>query len=313
MTVLDRLEDRATRASLRIRGRNPALVAVRVARRSVEVRVTGLAAEMCYYLVLSLLPLVTALGASLGLLGTVLGPGTVEEMESTAVAAVEAVLSPELAADVAVPLVDEVLTQERVGAAVGSVAVALWLGSRVFRAAVRALGDAYRTEDRRGVVRLWALSLAFTVSAVLVVTVLLALLVVGPLLGGGQRLADLLGAGEAFERAWALGRWPLLLGVCAAFLTWLYRVGQNADTAWRHAVPGALLATLALVVLLAGFRGYVNVAGPQGPDIQSGPDAVLVVGRFLGTALAAMLLGWLASMVVLVGGVFNAEWQAASR
>ena len=58
----ERFEQRVARHRLRLRGRPLGLLSVRVARRFVEVRVTGLAAEMTYYLILSLVPLVTALG-----------------------------------------------------------------------------------------------------------------------------------------------------------------------------------------------------------------------------------------------------------
>src|SRR5690606_28147660 len=48
--------------------RSPLLVTVRAWRRAIDVRVTGLAAEMTYYGLISLVPLLTALGASLGFL-----------------------------------------------------------------------------------------------------------------------------------------------------------------------------------------------------------------------------------------------------
>ncbi|WP_432490981.1 YihY/virulence factor BrkB family protein [Kineococcus auxinigenes] len=311
--VWRRLEDGAAARSARVRGRNPALVVVRAAHRALEVRVPGLAAEIAYYLLVSLLPLVTMLGAGLGLLRDVLGARVVEQMEARVTGAVEATLSPELAGDVAVPFVRQLLREEQVGVALTSVAVALWLGSRVFRAAVRTLGDAYRVRERRGFLQLWALSLVFTLVAVVVTTAFLALAVVGPLLGGGQQVADAVGAGEAFRRSWALARWPVLAVVVAAFLAWLYQVGQNADTRWRDALPGAVLATAGLVALALGFRAYVAVAGPGAPDVDGGDAAVRAVGQFLGTALAAALLGWLAGVVVLLGGVFNAEWHAARR
>ncbi|MCI2238456.1 YihY/virulence factor BrkB family protein [Paenibacillus sp. TRM 82003] len=308
--VWRRVEGRAEVRRTRVRGRNPALVAVRAAHRAVEVRVPGLAAEIAYYLLVSLLPLVTMLGASLGLLRGFLGQQAVDRMEERITGAVEAALSPQLAGDVAVPFVEQLLREEQVGVALTSVAVALWLGSRVFRAAVRTLGDAYRVQERRGFLRLWALSLVFTLVAVVVTTAFLALAVVGPLLGGGQEIADALGAGSAFRSAWALVRWPVLAVAVTAFLAWLYQVGQNADTRWRDALPGAALATLGLVVLALGFRLYVDVAGPSTPDVEGGDAAVRAVGQFLGTALAAALLGWLAAVVVLLGGVFNAEWHA---
>lgn len=311
--IIERLEARVDGWQFSVAGRYPGQLTLRVARRFAEVRVTGLAAEMSHYLVLSLLPLVTALGASIGLLGRVLDREQIEGMEDALVYALEAVLSPELARDVAVPMVQELLRQERAGVAIGGVAVALWLGGRVFRAAVRVLDDAYRVEERRGLLQLWGLSLVLTAAAVVVVTLLLSVVVVGPLLGGGRRLAGVFGAGDAFAWAWSFGRWPVVLLVGVAFLAWLYHVGPNTDTSWRDTLPGALLATAALILLAAGFRLYVDLAGPRGPNLQDGSEAVLAVGQFIGTALAAILFTWLASVAVLLGGVLNAEWQQPGR
>lgn len=131
--VLDRLESRAARTPLRVRGRNPAMLGLRVARRCSRIRVTGLAAEICYYLVLSILPLVIALGTGLAFVGNVVDAEDVEQMEAVLIRAVEAVLSPQLTAEIAVPLLQELLRSQPVGAAAGSVALALFLGSRVFQ------------------------------------------------------------------------------------------------------------------------------------------------------------------------------------
>jgi len=305
-----RLDEAAARRRLRVLGRNPAHLLLRMVRRAVEVRVPGLAAEIGYYLIVSLLPLVTMLGASLGLLRSILGDASIDRMQDSLTTAVEAVFSPDVADDLAVPLVRQVLDQEQFGLALGSVLVALWLGSRVFRAAMRALGDAYRTPERRNVLELWVLGLVFTLAAVVVTVAFLALAVVGPLLGGGRQLADALGAGRGFQTAWSLGRWPVLVLLVTAFLAWLYQVGQNADTRWRDSLPGAGVATVGLLVLAAVFRSYLEVAGPRSPDLQGGGQALQVVGEFIGTALAVVLFGWLASVVVLTGGVFNAEWHA---
>ncbi|MEZ0493172.1 YihY/virulence factor BrkB family protein [Kineococcus sp. TBRC 1896] len=303
------LEEVTTRRRVRFLGRNPAHLLLRVVRRALEVRVAGLAAEIGYYLVVSLLPLITMLGASFGVLREVLADRTVDRMQESITSAMEAVFSPGVADDLAVPLVRQLLQQQQFGLAIGSVLAALWLGSRVFRAAVRALGDAYRTPERRNVVELWALGFLFTLAAVVVTAAFLVLAVVGPLLGGGRRLADSIGAGPGFETAWSLGRWPVLVVLVVAFLGWLYTVGHNADTRWRDSLPGAVLATAGLLVLAAVFRNYLEIAGPRSPDLQGGGQALQVVGEFIGSALAVVLFGWLASIVVLTGGVFNAEWQ----
>jgi membrane protein len=306
---LDRLEARAGRSRLRLGGHSLALLTVRSARRIVDVRITGLAAEMTYYMVLSLIPLLTALGAGMALIRVIVGAEGVTRMENALVGAVEGVLSPQLSEDVVVPFVQDLLRQERLGIAIGGLVVALWLASRVFRAAIRALDDTYQVTERRKLWQQWLLALGFAVMAVVTVVVLLALVVVGPLLGGGPRIAEWIGAGRAFEVTWAVARWPVVFAVCTAFLMWLHRAGPNVRNTWRQTLPGALAATTLIVILTLTFRYYLDVAGPGGPELNEAGGAVRDVAQFIGAALAGLLYIWLASIAVLLGGVINAEWM----
>ncbi|MGK2950508.1 MAG: YihY/virulence factor BrkB family protein [Acidimicrobiales bacterium] len=311
--AFDRLEDRAARLGPRLRGRNLSLVAIRVARRFIDTRVTGLAAEMTYYTVLSIVPLLTGLGASLGLLGRLVGPESVRDIEAAIIRGVESVLSDELIDDVVAPLIQELLRQERTGIAIGGLLLSIWLASRVFRAAIRALDDAYDVEDRRTFVQQWTLALGFTGGAVVLATVSLALVVIGPLLGGGQQIAEWIGAGQAFEVVWAVGRWPLLALVSVGFLTWLYGAGPNVDNGWRTCLPGALVASLALVLVAGAFRTYLDVLGPERPDVAAGDEAVQLAGQLLGVLAATLVFVWLSNITILLGGVFNAEWSHADH
>lgn len=309
--LLARWERWAARSRLRVAGRNPLQLLARVVQRFVAVRVTGLAAEMTYFMTLSALPLVTALGASLGLLQGLVGRDAVLGMEQAVVDSLQLVLSEEYSAEVVAPMVRTLLRQERLGFALSSLALALFLASRVFRAAIRALDDAYQVDERRGIVQLYGLSLAFTLGAVVTLALVLTLVVVGPLLGAGQQLAEGLGAGSVWSWAWAYGRVPLLLLVVVAWLTWLYLVGPNVENTVRQSLPGALVAAAGLLVLTLGFRSYLDVAGPGGPGIQDGSAAVLAAAQFLAAMLASLLYSWLASTLVLLGGVVNAEWSHA--
>ena len=309
--TLDRLVRRSRHSRRRIRGRNPYLLVAAAVRRFSEVRATGLAAEMAYYLVLSLIPLVTAVGASLGFLATVLPATDVQAIREGAASAVELVLGQELAAQVAVPLLDELLGRDQVALAVGGAVAALFLGSRVLRSVVAALGEAVQIPERRGFWRLWGLAVALTLLAVVTVTVVLGLIVIGPLFGGGQAVAEAVGAGSAFRWVWSLGRWPVTLAILWAFLVLLYRLGQRAR-GWRRVMPGAVLATGGLVLLASGFRLYLDIAPPGGRTLSSGQGAASAASLFLTTALAVLLFGWLAGLVVLAGGIFNAEWSASA-
>ncbi len=305
--LVDRLEERAGRAPVRIRGRNVALLGVRTIRRCIDVRVTGLAAEMTYYALLSAIPLLSAVGSSLGLLRYVLGREQILSLEDAIVSGVRELLSPEVSEDIVVPLVQDLLAQERAGVAIGSLLLSLWLGGRIFRAAIRALDDAYAVAERRSLPQQWGLSLGFALGAVVTITVVLALVVIGPLLGGARWLAGETGTSSTFDVLWTFGRWPVVLLVAVAFLAWLYRSGPNVANTWRQCLPGAALASVTLILVATGFRLYLQVAGPGGPDVDTSDEAVVAAGQLVGAVLAGVLLVWLSSIAVLLGGVTNAE------
>ncbi|WP_251151541.1 YihY/virulence factor BrkB family protein [Cellulosimicrobium sp. Marseille-Q4280] len=306
----DRLLARAARTPLRVRGVPAAEVALRAAYRSADVRVTGLAAEMSYYGLISLVPLTTALGASLGFLRPLLGDTRVDQIRTTVVDGFADVFAEQVASDVLAPLVDGLLAEGRAGFALGAFVVALWLASRVFRAAVRALDDAYQVENRRSLVGQYVLGLSLALGAVATVVAVLGMVVVGPLLGDGAALADRFGLGDEFQVAWDVLRWPLVVAVSAAYLTLLYRYAPNVDTVWTRCVPGAVVGTLGVLVVSSGFGLYLALAVPSTPGVDGTAIALVrVAGQMLGLVLAGVLWLWLTSIAVLAGGVLTAELE----
>ncbi|MCB7135455.1 YihY/virulence factor BrkB family protein [Cellulosimicrobium marinum] len=309
-TVRDRLLARAARTPGRVRGVPVAEVALRAGFRSADVRVTGLAAEMSYYGLISLVPLTTALGASLGFLRPLLGDEQVDAIRRTLVDALTTVFAEQVAVDVLAPLVDGLLDEARTGFALGAFLVALWLASRVFRAAVRALDDAYQVERRRGVVAQYVLGLTLALGAVATLVLVLGLVVVGPLLGDGATLADRLGLGQALRVSWDVLRWPVVVAVCVAYLTLLYRYAPAVDTTWTRCVPGAVVGTLGVLLVSSGFGLYLALAVPETPGVEAGAAALVrVAGQMLGLVLAGVLWLWLSSIAVLAGGVLTAELE----
>lgn len=280
---------------------------VRIARRLVDVRVTGLAAEMTFYALLSLWPLLVALGSSLGFLERFIGTAEVQRLEGALVGALDAVFSTEITEDVLSPLVQGLLQQERAGVALGGFLLALTLAGRVFRGVIRALDAAYRVEDRRGIVALWLLSVLFSLGAIATFTSILSLVVVGPLLGGGRQIAGWLGLGPLFEFAWRLVRWPAVFIVATLFLTLLYHAGPNVESRWKHSFPGAVVGVVGIALVAVGLRFYLETVGAQGPQIEGADEAVALAAQVIGAVLATLLWFWLSSIALLVGGAVNAE------
>jgi membrane protein len=307
--VLQRVEDFTEAHPLSVGQINVPLLVVRCARRISHVRVTGLAAEMTYYALISILPLVTAFAAALGSLERFVGAERVQQIQTTVVDQVVALFDNQIGADVLAPLVEGLLGEERTGVAIGGTLVALWLASRMFRAAIRALDDAYTVEERRSFFQQVMLGLALALGAVLTLVVLLSMLVIGPLLGGGEEIADLLGLGSVFTSAWELLRWPAVVLLAVGFLVLLYRYGPNVSTTWQRCLPGAVGGTVGLLVVALGFQVYLGAAGSTVPGEDAATQTVAIAAQTIGAILAAVLWLWVSSIVILAGGVLNAEVQ----
>lgn len=313
-SLRDRLVARADGSSLRVGPWNPLAVTVGSVLRASDVRVTGLAAEMSYYALISIVPIATALGSSLGFLRRLLGDEQVEEIRTSIVDALTTIFAQQVASDILAPLVDGLLDEGRTSVAVGALLITLYLASRVFRAAVRALDDAYRVTTRRNVVAQYLLGLAFTVAAVITLITVALLVVVGPLLGGGGALAETLGLGEAFQVAWELLRWPVAFILGLMFLTLLYRYAPNVRTHWRRCLPGAVIGSLGVLLVSTGFALYVQVFAPTALDADaSNAIVVQAAAQMLSLVLAGVLWLWLASIAVLLGGIVNAEMHEERR
>jgi membrane protein len=302
-----RLEAAIQRGGIRIAGLNLPLLALKIVQRFLDVRVMGLAAEMTYYAVLSIFPLVGALAAGLGFLERLVGPEPVAEAEAMILVGLNAVFATDVTQDVFAPMIEGLLREERAGFALGSFLITLFLAGRVFRSAIHTLDVTYRVEEWRGTLELWTLGFLFSLGAIITGVIILSMVVVGPLLGGGRAIAEWFNLGDAFEVMWSLLRWPAVFLVATAYLAALYRFGPNVRNRWGQTLPGAVFAVFGVLAVSLGFRLYLEVVGVESPELIDADVAVLLAAQVIGAGMAALLWLWLTAMVVLTGGVVNAE------
>jgi membrane protein len=296
----------AARRRGRVRGRNPWALALQVAEAAARHRVTGTAAEMAFYAVLGLVPLTVAFGSALGYVGRFVGPEGVAEGQDAAIIVLTALIGPELAADTVAPFVRAQLAQERGGLALGSLLVAFVLGSRMFTPALHALDVAFGVGRRRSGLQRRLVSLALAAGSLLVSVLTLLIMIVGPLLGTAQALAEWFGLGRAYRLAWEVGRWPLLLLLLVGFLVCFYRFAPSVRPPWRACVPGATLGLAAWVLVALGFRAYLALGGRPGAGVGAEDEVIALVGQAVVAVVATMLWAFLSSIAILLGGEVNA-------
>jgi membrane protein len=302
----------ARRRRERVRGYNPWEIAVHTVRAAVDHRLTGHAAEMSFFALLTLVPSTVAVGAALGFLERFVGPQQIARGQDEAIAALRLLMSPRLTDEVIAPFVRAQLSQQRGGVALGGLVLTWWLSSHLFASTSHALDRAYGVKDRRPTLTQRFIALGFALGSVVVVALTLGVLVVGPL-GGGPDIAERLGLGRAVALAWSLARWPALLLILIGFLICLHRFSPNTEHSWKDCMPGAALGVILWVVAAAGFRIYLGLGGGVTRGLALQDQTVAVIGRAVGAVVATVLWTYFSSMAILIGGELNAELARVRR
>ena len=267
-------------------------VTVAVIRESRDDRVTGLAAEVAFFGVLSVFPALLAITAALGGLESFLGRDVALRAEQEVVGLLERVLTDE--ASGAVDAARDLFARENPGVLTFGALGSLWAMSRGLAAVIRALHEAYDVEERRSYVRVRLTGLGLAVGTVLAGAVLLGMFVLGPLFGRGRDVAEALGAGGGFVFLWEVARPPLVFVVLSAWALVILHVAPAHGGSWRRDVPGAVLAAALWILVSAGLRLYVEIA--------AGANEMLGI---LGGALIVLIWLYLLSLGLLLGAELN--------
>ena len=256
-------------------------------------RLIGLAAETAFFAVLSIFPALLVVVGLLGLLDVLVGAELAAEAQDRVVSALALVLTDE--ASEALASVEELFAERRGGLVTFASVSALVTLSGAFAIVINALNLVHDTGEQRSWLRRRAIGFVQALGSLLLLVVALAVFVVGPLLGRGEQVADLVGLGAVFTFLWDVVRIPVLVLAGLLWVTALLRYGPSGRIPWRRAVPGALLTAVLWLLATAGFRLYLTVVAGANP----------VLGAFGGGAIV-MTWVFLLSFGLLLGGELNA-------
>jgi membrane protein len=267
-----------------------------------EYRVTGLAAEAAFFVLLSLPPLLLGLVGALGYVDTVIGLDTIDHIRHNILTASATVLSDKGVNQLVKPLVDDVFHGRRPDLISLGFLIALWSGSRAVNVFVDTITIMYGLEGRRGIVKTRLMSLVLYVVALVLGAAVLPLVVAGP-----DAVVDVLPGGQG---AVQVLYWPATLVASIAFLTTLYHVSVPVRSPWYEDVPGALIALLMWVVGSFILRIYLTHA-VEGPTIYGSLAAPVAVLLWIGVSAFAVLVG--AAVNAAVDRVWPSVATAAAR
>jgi membrane protein len=271
---------------------------VETIRVCLRYRVTGLASEAGFFMLLSLPPLVLGLFGGVGYLGEWLGAGTVNQIVNGIQEYARNFLTDQVINGTLLPTVNDVLNKGRFDLISVGFLLSVWSGSRALNVFVDTISIMYGQSGVRGIVQTRALSLSLYFLSLVVGVVVIPLVVIGPTWLGGilPPSADFL--------TWLY--WPVVTLVAVASIATLFHISTPRRTPWRRDVPGALLTLVLWVVASFVLRGTIN-ASLDGTSIY-GPLSAPIV-----------LLIWLYALAisVLIGAALNAAirrlWPVEER
>jgi len=175
--------------------------------------------------------------------------------------------------------------------------LSLWSANAGMKALFDALNIVYDAEERRGLIKLNAVSLAFTAGALLVLLLALGAIVVLP------AAMNYLGLESIGGTIIMLARWPALYMLVVLALAFIYRFAPDREhVQWHWITWGSALAALAWIVASVLFSWYAANFGSYNKTYGS-----------LGAAVGFMTWIWISNMVILGGAEIDAVLERLDR
>ena len=250
-------------------------------------RLMLIAAGVVFYAMLAVVPAITALVSMYGLFTKAGTIGVQLEFLSTVMPATSYALISDQVVRIASHS-DGKLTF----AFVLGLGIALWSANAGMKAIFDALNVVYDEDEKRGIVTLNAVSLIFTLAAIISLLLALGAVVVLPLV-----LAFVGFTAEYYAGALPLLRWPALFVLMVFGLAVLYRFGPSRRHAkWRWVSVGSVVAALAWIGVSLAFSWYLSRFADYNATYGS-----------LGAVIGLMMWLWISTLVILVGAELNSE------
>ena len=266
----------------------------RTAGRVYRDDVLGKAAQLSYFFIFALFPLLFFLAS---LLGYFAQSGT--RMRAELLRYLAAVVPGKASA-----LIRDTLEEITAGSSGGKVSfgllLALLTASFGMGSVISTLNAAYGVRESRPWWKAQALAVALTAAMALLIISALALVLYGGYIG--EWAAAKLSVGDAFTLAWGFLQWPIVLAdVLLAFALIYYFAPNVRDVRWQWITPGSALGVG--LWLLASFllRAYLSLF-----------DTYSAAYGSLGAVMVLLLWLYLMGVAILVGGEMNATIEDAA-
>ncbi|OAH53049.1 ribonuclease [Domibacillus aminovorans] len=245
--------------------------------------VPGVGAQMAYFFLLSIFPLLLFMVTLLGYLP--IDPDEIFNIIKD--------FAPADSLSMIQDTIQEVTTYQNGGLLSVGILGTIWSASNAMNAVIKGLNYAYDVKETRAFYHARGLSILLTFAFIFIIAVMLILLVFGQQIGAFA--FEFLGMGEQFVIIWTWIRFLFPPIVLFFVFVGLYYLAPNLKVKCVTVFPGAIFAALGWIIVSLGFSFYVNNFGNYSATYGS-----------IGGVIILMIWLYLSAMIILVGGEINA-------
>ncbi|MDQ6596039.1 YihY/virulence factor BrkB family protein [Bacillus salipaludis] len=250
----------------------------------------GLSAQLAYFFLLSLFPLLIVLFTLLpyipiphqDVLGVIKGFAPVEAM------------------DLIEKNVKYIMNHRNGGLLSFGIIGTIWSASNGINAVVRAFNKAYNAKENRSFIVARGVAILLTLGMIFVFLLAIILPVFGREIG--VFLFSQVGFSDEFGKIWDTLSYLVSAIILFLIFTGLYWIAPNVKLRCRSAFPGAAFATVGWIVTSMGLRFYV----------ENFSNFSLTYGS-IGAIIVLMIWLYLSAFIIVLGGEINAFYSERSK
>jgi membrane protein len=176
----------------------------------------------------------------------------------------------------------------------------LWAASNGMGAIISSLNVTYEVEESRPWWKARLIAIGLTIGlAVLIISALVLVLQGGNI---GNLIASNFGLGNVFTTTWSILQWPIILGFMLLSFALIYYFAPDVkEQKWHWVSPGAMIGVALWLIASFAFRTYLSYF-----------DSYNATYGSLGAVIVLMLWFYMTGMAILVGGEVNSEIENAA-
>lgn len=250
----------------------------------------GLSAQLAYFFLLSLFPLLIVLF-------TLLPYFQIPQQDMLGMIRE---FAPTEALDLIEKNVAEIMNHRNGGLLSFGIIGTIWSASNGLDAVVRALNKAYKVKESRSYIVSRGMAILLTFAMIFVFILAIVLSVFGKEIA--LYLFSKLGYTTEFIKLWNALSWLVSAVILFLIFTGLYWIAPNLKLRCRSAFPGAAFATIGWMISSIGLSFYVG----------NFSNYSLTYGS-IGTIIVLMIWLYISAFIIILGGEINAFYSEKNR